>query len=441
MKSDRRAPVAIVGGGASGTILAAQLAHRDIGSIVIEGTERAGRGVAYSTDEPSHLLNVPADQMSAWAGDPDHFARAFEAEGGDRNGFAPRRTFGRYLAAMLEKAIATGKVEIARTTAVAASNDNVGWRVRLADGSSINADALVLATGNQQPGELKVFANAGERFIANPWGRASEDAIRDLASRNQPALLIGTSLTMVDLVLSLEASGHRGNIVAVSRRGLMPRAHADYDAAPVEPHEIPHGDLRALLRWIRRRSAEVSWRAAIDSLRPYSHALWQHLGAGRQRRFMRHARPWWDVHRHRIAPEVASTLDRLIGDGRLDVVAGRVISASRAVDGLDVEIVGRRSNSPQTRRFAYAFNCTGPLHSIERTKDPLLRSLLETGAVRPDQLGIGLEVNERSHVMGGERLWALGPLTKGRFWEIIAVPDIRGQAATVADDIARELKA
>jgi uncharacterized NAD(P)/FAD-binding protein YdhS len=87
--------------------------------------------------------------------------------------------------------------------------------------------------------------------------------------------------------------------------------------------------------------------------------------------------------------------------------------------------------------FAYAFNCTGPLHSIERSKDPLLRSLLDAGEVRPDHLGIGLDVDGESRA--GERLWALGPLTKGRYWEIIAVPDIRDQAAAVAEDIAREL--
>jgi uncharacterized NAD(P)/FAD-binding protein YdhS len=90
-------------------------------------------------------------------------------------------------------------------------------------------------------------------------------------------------------------------------------------------------------------------------------------------------------------------------------------------------------------RFAYAFNCTGPLHSIERSRDPLLRSLLDGDEAEPDQLGIGLKVDESSRA--GERLWALGPLTKGRYWEIIAVPDIREQAARVADDIARELRA
>jgi uncharacterized NAD(P)/FAD-binding protein YdhS len=152
---------------------------------------------------------------------------------------------------------------------------------------------------------------------------------------------------------------------------------------------------------------------------------------------MRHARPWWDVHRHRIAPEVAATVARLVGEGRLEIVAGRIVSARQAGDDLEVDIRRRRSSNLAAMRFAFAFNCTGPLHSMERSKDPLLRSLLDTGEVTPDQLGIGLSVDGKSRA--GERLWALGPLTKGRYWEIIAVPDIRDQAAAVADDIAREL--
>jgi uncharacterized NAD(P)/FAD-binding protein YdhS len=182
----------------------------------------------------------------------------------------------------------------------------------------------------------------------------------------------------------------------------------------------------------------VGWRAAVDSLRPHSHRLWQSFDTGEQQRFLRHARPWWDVHRHRIAPEVAATVARLVGDGRLRVMAGRIVGATEAAAGLEVDIQRRGAAETQRLRFDYAFNCTGPLHSVDRTKDPLLRSLLDGGVTRSDHLGIGLEVDENSRA--GERLWALGPLTKGRFWEIIAVPDIREQAAAVAADIEQELR-
>ena len=439
MKSDRRVPVAIVGGGASGTILAAQLARRGIASALIDGSGRAGKGVAYSTTEPAHLLNVRAEGMSAWAGEPDHFAKRFEAEGGDRRGFAQRRFFARYLGDILNGAVESGQTEVVEAHAMGAEQADGHWRISLDDGSTIHADAVALAIGNQEPGGLKAFAGAGERYIANPWGDDARAAVEDLAASGGDVLLIGTGLTMVDLVLSLDAAGHQGSILALSRRGQAPRGHADYEAAPVEAEAVPHGRVAAMWRWLRQRSAEVGWRAAVDSLRPYSHRLWQSLDPVEQERFLRHARPWWDVHRHRIAPEVAATVARLVAEGRLQIMAGRIISATGTADGIDVELRRRGDDAPQWRSFAYAINCTGPLHAIERTRDPLLRSLFGANATGPDQLGIGLEVDEKSRA--GERLWALGPLTKGRYWEIIAVPDIREQAAEVAEDIARELNA
>ena len=434
MKSDRSVPVAIVGGGFSGTMLAAQLARRGVQSLLIEGGGRTAQGVAYSTDEPAHVLNVRAESMSAWPDDPGHFAHA----AGDPKAFAERRLFGNYLRGILDGAVASGHAEVVQATAVAAVREAGEWRIELDDGGIVRALALALAIGNQPP---EPFADG---IINNPWGEQAKAAVREAAASGGDVLLIGTGLTMIDAVLSLAAAGHRGRIVALSRRGQIPRAHADFAAAPVESSELPAG-LMELWRWLRRRSAEVGWRAAVDSLRPHSHFLWQGLGLAEQRRFLRHARPWWDVHRHRIAPEVARQVVELVAAGRLEVVAGR-IGEVREVDG-ELEVEMRRRTPPPApsreragkRRFAFVFNCTGPLGTIARTRDPLLRRMLEEGLVRPDPLGIALDVDERSRVAGADRVWALGPLTKGRYWEIVAVPDIRGQAAAVAGDIAGEL--
>ncbi len=405
---------------------------------MIDGSGRAGHGVAYSTTEPAHLLNVRAEGMSALADDPDHFARRFEAEGGHRTGFAERRLFGRYLREILESAIGIGHTEVDHSSALEARQDDGLWRLALNDGRVLKARSLALAVGNQEPQPLDAFAGAGGRYVNNPWGEEARGAVRELVENGSPTLLIGTGLTMVDLALSLDSAGYRGRIVALSRRGQVPRSHADFEPAPVELGAVPGGTVLGLWRWLRRRSAEVGWRAAIDSLRPHSHALWQGLDLDQQRRFLRHVRPWWDVHRHRIAPQVAARIHDMVAEGRLEIVAGRVLAANMADGGLEVEIRRRGADRSSSERFDYVINCTGPLHVVEQTHDPLLRGLLDSGVVRPDHLGIGLNVDERSRA--GNRLWALGPLTKGRYWEIIAVPDIRGQAAAIAEDIARELK-
>jgi uncharacterized NAD(P)/FAD-binding protein YdhS len=405
--------------------------------MLIDGSGRMGRGVAYSTTEAEHLLNVRAEGMSAIAGEPDHFADRYEAEGGDRRGFAQRRFFACYLGDILDEAVSSGCTEPIEATAVSGARTGRGWLVNFDDGSSVEARALVLAVGNQEPDSICAFANAGRRFIGNPWGRDARAAVEELAQSGGPALMVGTGLTMVDLALSLDAAGYAGKAVALSRRGLAPRAHADFEPAPIDLDAVPSGSVCAMWRWLRRRGAEVGWRAAIDSLRPHSHALWQSLDLDQQRRFLRHARPWWDVHRHRIAPEVGATIARMVGEGNLEIVAGRILSAHETTGGLEVAFGRRHGSSVKSTTFAFVFNCTGPLHSIERSKNPLLRSLLEGRQVRPDYLGIGLEIDGTCRA--GEHLWAMGPLTKGRYWEIIAVPDIREQAAEVADDIQREL--
>lgn len=434
MKSDRDRTVAIVGGGFSGSILAVQLARRGIASVLIDGSGRAGNGVAYSTGEPAHLLNVRAEGMSAFPDEPGHFAARF----GDPKGFAQRRLFGAYLKDLLAEAQASGLVEVAHSDATAAQATAAGWSLTLSDGAAIEADALVLANGNQPPEPVRGLEQLGERYLNNPWAEAAQAAIADLARTGGSALLIGTGLTMIDLALSLDAAGHRGRVVALSRRGQVPRPHAAFEPAPVSGEDVPTR-LRPLLRWLRRRSADVGWRAAVDSLRTHTHALWQGFDADEQRSFLRHGRAWWDVHRHRIAPQVADTVARMIAEDRLEIVAGRIVGAHEDERSLEVQIRPRGASAPTSERFDYVFNCTGPLGSIGRTRDPLLRNLLDEGIISPDALGMGVDVDTHSRVPGARSLWALGPMTKGRFWEIVAVPDIRGQAAAVADDIAREL--
>jgi uncharacterized NAD(P)/FAD-binding protein YdhS len=432
-------PVAIIGGGYSGTILAAKLARLGVESFLVDGSGRMGRGTAYSTLEPAHLLNVAAHNMSAFADDPDDFAKRFEAAGGDRSDYAERRFYGQYLGDILDRAVASGHVECVRAKALSAERGDAGWTVSLDDGRTLESAGLVLAMGNQAPEPLPGLADAGPRYIADPWGEEARRAINEAVDEGGDILLIGTGLTMVDTVLSLDSAGFGGNILAVSRRGQMPRSHDKVEPAPVALEEVPKGSVVGLWRWLRKRSAQVGWRAAIDSLRPHSHPLWQSLSLDQQRRFLRHARPYWDVHRHRIAPRVAKRMVQLIAEGRLTVAAGRIVAARDAGSALEIEIRRRGAKAAETKRFAFVINCTGPLHSIGKTRDPLLRALLDSGSIAPDALGIGLEVEDGARVAGAENLWAMGGLTKGLYWEIIAVPDIRHQAAGIAAQIVEEI--
>lgn len=438
MEGDRR--VVIVGGGYSGTMIAAELARRGVASVLVDGSGREGRGTAYATHESAHLLNVIAAKMGAWADKPEDFAEEVAGEY-ESDAYVPRQRYGEYLSGILQEARGTGLVTVVPGKARAAEQSGDGWLVTLADGTPVGGQALVLAQGNQPP-TLPSLARGlpPELFVNDPWSEAGRKAIVRGAGSGGDVLLIGTGLTMVDVVLSLDEARLRGRITALSRRGLIPRAHAEHGVAPVTLEEVPQRSLKRLWRWLLNRGAAVGWRAAVDSLRPHSQTLWQGLGEAEQWRFLRHVRPWWDVHRHRIAPEVAGRIKRLVQLGQLEIVAGRVTDMWPANQNIGVAIKRRGKAEAVEHQFALVVNCTGPLGSISASPDPLIKSLFEQGLARPDALDLGLNVDEKSRVEGADRAWAVGPLSKGKFWEITAVPDIRGQVAQVAFEIAEELK-
>ncbi len=430
--------VAIVGAGFAGTMAAVQLARRGIDAVLIGRPLQTGKGVAYSTEDAAHLINIPAAKMGAWPDAPGDFA---ETIGCGPEDYVPRLLFGHYLRDILDASAVT-------VIEGEAAGVEPGWTVRMADGSSIAADAVVLASGNQAPDTLPFARDVPERlFAADPWGAAGRAAIAKAVASGGDMLVVGSGLSMIDVALSLDAAGHGGRLVAVSRRGQMPRANLARMSIIPSSAAAPTGSLNTLWRWVRQRSSETAWRDAVDSVRSRAHELWQSLSIDDQRRFLRHARPWWDAHRHRIAPQAGEIVERMIAEGRMEVLGGRVQSLVEADGGIEAVIRqrGAAANDP-ARHFAVGINCTGPLHAIARTRDPVLRSLLDSGLAEPDALGIGLKVDDGVRVIGPQasptqRLWAMGSLGKARYWEIIAVPDIRVQAEQVAEAIAKELNA
>jgi uncharacterized NAD(P)/FAD-binding protein YdhS len=425
--------VAIVGGGFSGTMMAVELVRLGrCEAILVEKRMRPAAGMAYSTDEASHVLNVRADNMSAFADAPDHFSRWAAARGaGPSDAFVRRRDYRRYLEELLAQAERGGKLRVVRDTVVGLAEDADGIVLALGSGGRIGADQAVLAGGNF-PGRLPAAIGLPEeRLIHDPWSPDGAAAVKKLAAEAEGRiLLLGTGLTMVDTCLTLDDAGFRGPVLALSRRGLVPRASQPH-AAPAPAWEPPTR-LRALFREIRRRAAGTGWREAVDGIRPHSIALWRGFSEAEKSRFLRHARPWWDVHRHRIAPQVWERIEALKAEGRLEVVAGRIAEAEAG--RLEIK---RRGGGLLEREVVAAINCTGPAGDIGRVEDPLIRRLLASGIARPDGLGLGLEVDAQSRIVGpAEGLYAIGPLSKGAFWEIVAVPDIRRQVRDVARTIS-----
>ncbi|MEU9140081.1 FAD/NAD(P)-binding protein [Streptomyces sp. NPDC048404] len=457
-----RHAVAIVGVGAAGTLTALQLCETatrrrtPLDLFLVDPAPEAGRGSAYATTDPRHRLNVPAGGMSCYPDDPGHFTRWLCRHGEPTvrgTDFATRYRYGAYLADTLARAIvhAHGTVAVhrlrTRAEACAPAPDG-GLELRLADGHRLAADSVVLATGPAAttgawaPPRLRT----SERFIGSPWAPGALDGpLADPAGRapegvSDDVLLVGTGLTAVDLALSLDRPGR--TVHALSRTGLLPQPHALSPApAMAAPEGLDAPNLRTLRRAVYRHigravRAHGDWRPALDSLRPHTARLWRSLTPEERAAFLRSEGALWNTHRHRMAPATAESLDRARTARRLRLHTGGIADAVPRPDGSELLTLsnGRRVTA------GWVIDCTGP---GPRPEDPLWRSLFDTGAAVPGPLGLGVATRDGRLLDAGGRpglaVFTLGAPRRGELWETTAIPEIRVQAAELAEQVLAPL--
>lgn len=435
VRADR---VAIVGGGFTGTLLAINLLRFGSSHVTLieRDVARLGRGVAYGRVHADHILNVRAANMSAFPDEPRHFIDWLAGRGSAGDGlFATRQDYGTYLAELLASArqAAAGQLEIVADGATRLDISETGACLTTASGRRIDSDVVVLANGNLPPYDLPAFAGlTGDVYCGNPW---SGDIARGLG-RSDDVLLLGNGLTAIDSALTLASAGFEGRIFSLSRRGLTPHSHAPASAFTARKDRPPEAG-SALVRAVRKRAQQIGWRNAIDELRPFTPDLWRAAERASRARFLRHLRPYWDIHRHRLAPQVAARIERMHAYGQLIVLAGKVVAASPDELGLAVGWRPRGEEQVQTLPIRRVINCIGPLGDLRRTDDALLVQLRDDGMVRPDPLAIGIDVDREGRAIArdgaaAQRLFVAGPMTRGAHWEIVAVPDIRKQVWDLA---------
>ena len=454
--------IAIVGGGFSGTLAAVNLGRLSaapLGITLVNHGYPAGRGIAYSTRRPEHLLNVAARNMSALPEHPNHFVEwlrtrtefADTPETELRETFQPRRVYGDYVRSLAlhytrpVNARATAEIELIDDEVVDIAADGDGARLLLAGGRCFAADRVLLATGNEPPADLPGSETIGAHpaWCANPW--------LDWEARLPPPggnlVLLGTGLTAVDAMLTVLALGWPGTVHAVSRHGLLPQSHfkgIDYPEFPPAEFDLGALGLDGLVRLVTDHCARLQRLDAnpgivVDKLRPHTQRIWQAFTPAERREFVARHAARWNVIRHRIAPSIHCTLADALASGRLRLTASGVTGI--AANGPQVRVQLRdRAGTVAHLDAALAINCTGPLTRFSATRSRLLQNLLASGLVQPDEMDMGIRVGADFAAVGRDGghlrfLYAIGPLLRGTLWESIAVPELRGQALRVAQTI------
>ena len=460
-----RPSIAVIGAGFSGLMSAIHLLLRSGADgprvYLIEQREAFGLGAAYATDSGRHVLNTRAGNMSVFLDRPDHFLEWLKirlgAEAVTAASFITRRTYGEYLQSLMREAAcgahAAGRLYLVPDEAVGLqARPGGGFALSLKVGKVLSVDAAVVATGNSPPHPPQIpdaAFFASRHYIDDPWAPGAFDAVKP----DDTVITLGTGLTMVDVALLLKARGHTGSVIAISRRGQIPRSHIPQAGPPgITPPDLPP-QLSLAVKAARRaiRAAERqggAWQHVMDALRPVIGGYWQSLSGPDRQRFLRHLRPWWDVHRHRLAPQVADRVQRLLAEGALILCRGRLVrmSLDTEPDSFPVTVSWRPAGDTTVYKIGthHVVNCMGPGGDPTRSRSLLIQMLLATGLARPDPLSLGLDVDAQGRVIsqGGDivhGLFALGPPTRGVFWESTAVPDIRQHAHRLSETVLRTL--
>ena len=442
--------IAIIGGGASGVLVANHLLRNDRAETIalFETAEHLGEGVAYSTRRPEHLLNVTAGRMSAFEDAPNHFvdylnANSEFAESTDHHSrFAERRQFARYLRTTFDELRARSQTSIDLQAEEIVDVDIAeNLKLTARSGREFHASRVVLALGNW-PRALPVLDRyeTNKSRVVRGWDYEGIAAI----GIDEKVVIVGSGLSMVDAIVTLGRNGHRGHIDVVSRHGLLPLSHAAHGHLDIDIAALLAMPLRERVRQLRAHAksaiaAGKPWQWLMDSLRSDNVRLWQTLSTTDQRRFLRHTSRYWDVHRHRIPTSASKIVADLLQRSRMTVHRGRIAAIDFSEGRLDVRV--EHHGSHRTIAADRVIDCTGLQPDIRRISHPLIDNLLRYGAIRPGPHGIGIDTDDSGAVLdragkASERLYTIGSARIGRQWESVAVPELRKQAAALSAHVS-----
>lgn len=416
----------IVGGGASGLLVAINLLRKSDNCrvTIFEPNEKLGLGLAYSTSDPDHLLNVPAGRMSGLVEEPKSLC---EWAGVAENDFISRRKYGEYLDFLLQRELESGKkLNHIKAKVIDVVKNLDSYTCILSNGTSIDSDAVVLALGNSD-------SIVPDTFDALP---TSDQVVRDiwhegLSSSYDEVAVIGTGLTFYDIALSILRDRPGAVIHGISRNGLLPRPHLKHRvpalAVPKEARESALG-IRNYLT-----SMGDKWREAQDGIRHDLQEIWSAFPETEKKSFVNEHFRWWNTLRHRSAPEID---ERIKGA----IAAGKIIIHKAGVEKAEFKggKIGLKLSSGKALEVDQLINCCGNQFVATHT---LIEKLIDNGLLARGPLDFGVACDPKSLALKdnkGEvhkRIFGIGPILVGELLETTAIPEIRVEAELVAKEL------
>ncbi len=451
--------IAIIGGGASGTITAIQLLRKlNVKAkvyLIEKRKEGIFRGAAYSGVLPYEPLNVTASRMSIFNHLPDDFynwlkenKQSVAEEEITKDTFVSRRWFGDYISYHIQRLASLAKLaqlEVINATATDINFDvkTNSYQLALDDSRLLQADYLVFATGNESPYDILKSNSEGlaECYTPNPW----TPGVLEKIGSTDDVLIIGTGLTMVDYVVSLKKRGHTGKVYALSRNGYLPLPHTNTQDFVFDLYEELK-DIRQLFLEVKKRfvTAEakgVAWQNVLDAMRPRVPRLWKGLDADSKKYFLSRFKTFWEIHRHRMPEASSKAIIEMEQSGQFVLLAGNIVQAVKREDRIEFSYKPRQTAEVKTLPVDYIINCTGPLSDYYKCGNGLIINLLNKGWMQQDDLKIGIKTGVRGEVIQQngvvlQNAFCVGPLRKAMEWESTAVREIRTHAENVAFHIA-----
>jgi uncharacterized NAD(P)/FAD-binding protein YdhS len=452
--------IAIVGGGFSGCLVFIQLLNKltiPTKITLVNSSHSLGRGIAYSTNNLSHLLNVRTARMSAFPDDANHFINWIlsknELSQYHTNDlpelFVPRTIYGKYIEELFDQAISSKKdfieTSIIEDEVIDIEKLANGFELHLKNSAPVKADKVALCTGIQPPTSIPGARSLkdDERVFINPWDNQSTENI----NTDAPILIVGSSLTAADTILSLQDNNFKGKIYLLSRHGGIPLAHPvvrpPHEHSDYKPEADIHKILVHLKTKIRSSFNDTQWHEPVlEEIRPHTQLIWQKLSRQQKERFLRHLNHKWSLLRHRLPCQIHAKLHELIDSGKMSLFAGTIDNINLENDLIEVTWKSRKDHSINSLKVQRVINCTGPESNIEKGQNNLLTNLLKRNLIEADELKLGIHATADGKILVGDNvidnLFVMGINLKSTLWESTAVPELRKQTEELAELLLKD---